>query len=203
MLRLSANLSTLFTELPLLERPAAAASAGFSAIEFQFPYEIPACELAAACRAARVQVVLINVPAGDRAAGELGLAVLPGRQADFRQAVTQAADYAEAIGCRQLNSLAGRRPDQAMQAECWRTLIANTREAAASLPTGRPGRRSGGRASTLSSASRADCEGTTPDAAPDRATTVRRLPMRRPKRHSAEPAVAVRVRAASAAPSRP
>jgi hydroxypyruvate isomerase len=133
MLRLSANLSTLFTERPLLERPAAAAGAGFAAVELQFPYDVPASQLAAACRAAAVQVVLINLPAGDRDAGELGLAGLPGREAEFRAAVEQGAEYAGALGCRQVNSLAGRCLDPTLQTACWQTLIDNTRTAAARL----------------------------------------------------------------------
>lgn len=133
MLRLSANLSTLFTEVPLLDRPAAAASAGFTAVELQFPYDVPSRKLAAACQAAAVQVVLINVPAGERATGELGLAALPGREADFKRAVAQAACYAEVLGCQRVNSLAGCCFDEAMRPQYWRTLIANTREAACSL----------------------------------------------------------------------
>ena len=130
MLRLAANLSTLFTELPLLERPAAAARAGFSAVELQFPYDVEAAALASACVGARVQVVLINVPAGDRAAGELGLAGIPGRQAEFLEAVANAADYARVLGCHQVNSLAGRSPDAGMRGRCWDTLVHNTWHAA-------------------------------------------------------------------------
>lgn len=130
MLRFSANISTLFTELPLLERPAAAAQAGFTAIEIQFPYVVPARELAAAINAAHVEVVLINLPAGDLGAGDLGLACLPGRESEFAGSVTQAIEYAKALDCPRVNCLAGNRPAAQSHARCWETLVNNIRFAA-------------------------------------------------------------------------
>lgn len=130
MLRFSANISTLFTEWPLLDRPAAAADAGFAAVEMQFPYEVEADALAAACAKAGVPMVLINLPAGDRTRGELGLACLPDRAAEFAAGVEQAITYAKALGVDRVNCLAGRLPaglpDDAV-------LIANIRHAAERL----------------------------------------------------------------------
>ena len=84
MPRLAANLSTLFPEVPFLERFAAAARAGFRYVEYQFPYQWNAEELARRAREAGVRVVLHNLPAGDFAKGERGIACLPGREREFR-----------------------------------------------------------------------------------------------------------------------
>jgi hydroxypyruvate isomerase len=130
MPRLAANLSLLFTERPFLERFAAAAAAGFRYVEYQFPYAWRADEVAAAARRAGVEVVLHNLPAGDMAAGERGIACLPGRESDFRAGVEQAIGYATAAGCPRLNCLAGLAPvDRAHFA----TLVGNVRYAARRL----------------------------------------------------------------------
>lgn len=83
MPRFAANLSLLYTELPFLARFAAAAEDGFRGVECQFPYEWPAAEIALRLRECGLQQVLINAPAGDWAAGERGIACLPGREAEF------------------------------------------------------------------------------------------------------------------------
>src|SRR2546422_2255311 len=80
MPQLAANLSTLFPQLDFLERFAAARAAGFSYVEYQFPYAFGAEQLAQRARDAGVQVVLHNLPAGDMAKGERGIACLPGRE---------------------------------------------------------------------------------------------------------------------------
>lgn len=133
MLKLSANISTLFTELPLLERPAAAAAAGFNAIEIQFPYAVAAADLAAAAKAADVECVLLNMPAGDLTNGELGLACLPGRQQQFADAVQLAIDYAQVLGCKRVNCLAGNRPAGESHSHCWDVLVQNIQFAAERL----------------------------------------------------------------------
>ena len=133
MLKLSANISTLFTELPLLERPAAAAAAGFGAIEMQFPYVVPARELAAAAKAANVEVVLINMPAGDLGAGDLGLACLPARRDEFVRAVARSIEYAQRLQCPRVNCLAGNLPAGETRERCWQVLIDNLRYAAGQL----------------------------------------------------------------------
>src|SRR5579862_1700661 len=107
MPRFAANLGFLFPELPFLERFEAAARAGFTAVEFASPYEYPASELRSRLDAAGLTQVLINSPAGNRAAGERGFACLPGREADFRDGVSQALDYAVALGCRCVHVMAG------------------------------------------------------------------------------------------------
>jgi hydroxypyruvate isomerase len=107
MPKLSANLSFLFPELPFLDRFAAAAAAGFRAVEFAFAYEHPKEQVAAAAKAAGVEVVLMNLPPGDWEAGERGLAALAGREAEFRAALDTAIAYAEATGCPHLHAMAG------------------------------------------------------------------------------------------------
>src|SRR5580704_13317041 len=99
MPRFAANLSTMFAELSFLDRFAAAEAAGFAAIELQFPYDYPASEVARRLVAHRLEPVLINLPPGDLAGGERGLAALPGRRAAFAETVEAGLDYALAIGC--------------------------------------------------------------------------------------------------------
>jgi hydroxypyruvate isomerase len=129
-MRLAANLSLMFTELPLPERFAAAARAGFDGAEIQFPYDHPADVLADAARAAGLPVVLINVPAGDLAGGEVGIGALPGREAEFRDGVERCAAYARALGAAKANVLAGRPGPDADPGACMATLAANLRRAA-------------------------------------------------------------------------
>jgi hydroxypyruvate isomerase len=107
MLRLAANLSMMFNEAPFLDRFAAAARAGFSGVEFLFPYDYPAADLRRRLGDTGLAMVLFNMPPGDWAAGERGLASLPGRQQEFRDGVTKALDYATALGCTQIHCMAG------------------------------------------------------------------------------------------------
>lgn len=100
MPRLAANLSLLFPELPFLERFAAAARAGFRYVEYQFPYAFgSAADVAARAKDAGVEVVLHNLPAGDAARGDRGIACQPARVAEFRAGVERAIEYARAAGC--------------------------------------------------------------------------------------------------------
>ncbi|HTY49648.1 MAG TPA: TIM barrel protein [Steroidobacteraceae bacterium] len=103
MLNFSANLSLLFRELPLLERFAAAAACGFSAVEIQVPYEFPAATLASAAREAGVRVVLINAPMGEH----FGRACRAEQSSLFRADLERAAQYAAALGAPCVNVLAG------------------------------------------------------------------------------------------------
>ena len=107
MPRLAANLSMMFNEVPFLDRFDAAAAAGFKAVEFLFPYEFPAAILRARLDAAGLQQVLFNMPPGDWAGGERGLASLPGRAAEFRDTVKIALDYATTLGCPLMHCMAG------------------------------------------------------------------------------------------------
>lgn len=107
MPRLAANLSTLFKERPFPERFAAAAQEGFRAVEYQYPYEFDAAELAARAREAGVEVVLHNMPRGDAARNEHGTACLPGREDRFRDDLETAISYARTVGCKRLHCMAG------------------------------------------------------------------------------------------------
>ena len=133
MPRFAANLSMLFCERPFAERFAAAARAGFAAVEVQFPYELPATQIADLLREHQLQLVLHNLPAGDWAGGERGIACHPDRVEEFRTGVAKAIDYATVLGCQQLNCLAGIAPAGVPEAEVRATLVANLRYAAAEL----------------------------------------------------------------------
>ena len=133
MPKLAANLSTLFKEHGFLERFAAARGAGFRAVEYQYPYEFSAADVAAAAREAGVEVVLHNLPRGDAARGEHGIACLPGREAEFRESLERAVEYARAAGCRSLHCLAGVMPAGADRARLQATYLANLELAAQRL----------------------------------------------------------------------
>ncbi len=133
MPKFAANLSMLFTELPFMDRFAAARAAGFDAVEYLFPYDYSPGELVAALKKNSLQQVLHNLPAGDWAAGERGIACHAGRTAEFREGVNRAIDYASALGCPQLNCLAGKLPEGASSAQAHATLVANLRFAASAL----------------------------------------------------------------------
>lgn len=107
MLRLAANLSTLFTDRPLRERFEAAARAGFRAVEIQFPYELEPAEVARLLAAHALELVLFNAPPGDAARGDRGLAGVPGREREFRESVARALEYAEAAHCPRVHVMAG------------------------------------------------------------------------------------------------
>jgi hydroxypyruvate isomerase len=110
MPRFCANLGFLFAEMPFLDRFDAAARAGFTAVEYAVPYDYPAAELRARLQQAGLKQVLINSPAGDRAAGDRGMACVPGRVAAFRDGVGQALDYAVALDCKLVHVMAGNPP---------------------------------------------------------------------------------------------
>lgn len=133
MPRFAANISTMYTDRPFLERIAAARRDGFAAVECQFPYEVPADAIRSALESTGLSMVLINTPAGDTAAGERGLAAIPGREADFRAALEQAIDYARVIGCARIHLMAGVPPPGAERAECEAVFVANLRHAASRL----------------------------------------------------------------------
>jgi hydroxypyruvate isomerase len=107
MPRLAANLSMMFNEAPFLDRFAAARKAGFDGVEFLFPYDHPKAELHKRLDGEGLTQALFNMPPGDWAKGERGLASLPGRQAEFRDGVKQALDYAGTLGCKLVHCMAG------------------------------------------------------------------------------------------------
>lgn len=131
MPKLAANISLLFPQLPFPDRFAAAAKAGFRYVEYQFPYPFgSAGEIAERARAAGVEVVLHNLPAGDASKGDRGLACQPDRVNEFREGVERAIEYAKAVGCPRLNTLAGIAPAGVPRAKANQTLIENLRFAA-------------------------------------------------------------------------
>ena len=107
MPKLCANLSMMLNEVPFLDRFEAAAEAGFRGVEFLFPYDFPAPEIRTRLDAVGLQQVLFNGPPGDWAGGERGTASLPGRQAEFRDGILRALDYAAALGNTMIHVMAG------------------------------------------------------------------------------------------------
>lgn len=126
MPRFAANLNFLFTELPFLDRFEAAAKAGFAAVESTNLYEATADEVAARLEGNGLTLALFNTPAGDAAAGERGLAAIPGREKDFWAGFETALRYADATGGRRIHLLAGLVHHGAQRA----TYVANLRKAA-------------------------------------------------------------------------
>ena len=133
MPKFAANLTMLFNEVPFMERFAAARAAGFTAVEYLFPYAYDKQELAQALRANGLQQVLHNLPAGNWDAGDRGIACHPDRITEFREGLQHAVEYATALGCPQVNCLAGKVPDGVSQAAAQACFIANLRHAAAEL----------------------------------------------------------------------
>ncbi len=130
MLRFAANISFMFTELPFLERFGAARAAGFDAVEFHYPYEYDSRDVRAQLDYHRLVPVLINVRSGLAACGEWGFAGVPGREETFRLCVSEAIEYALAIGVPQLNCLAGVQSSGMDAGLCEAALITNLRYAA-------------------------------------------------------------------------
>lgn len=133
MPKFAANLTMLFTEVPFLDRFERAAQAGFTAVEFLFPYAYPAEEIRQRLDANGLTLVLHNLPAGDWDAGERGIACHPGRVAEFCDGVAQAIVYAQALGVKQLNCLVGKAPAGVPDELLRQTLVENLRFAAAEL----------------------------------------------------------------------
>ena len=133
MPRFAANLTMLFTEVPFPERFAAAARAGFEAVEFLFPYDHAPAEVAGWLKTHGLANALFNLPPGDWAAGERGLASLPGREAEFRAGVATALEYARALGTSCLHAMAGLLPAGADRAAHRAVFLDNLRHAARAL----------------------------------------------------------------------
>ncbi|RUM24168.1 hydroxypyruvate isomerase [Rhizobium vallis] len=128
MPKFAANLTLMFNELPFLERFKAAADAGFSAVEYLFPYDYPPQLIAEKLAAASVNQALFNMPPGDWAAGDRGLASLPERSAEFKKSLAQAVAYASIIGTPLLHMMAGLAPSD--QPEAMATYLDNLKHAA-------------------------------------------------------------------------
>ncbi len=125
-----ANLSMLFTELPLLERVRAASAAGFNAVEIQFPYDVPAIQLKEELQRCAMPLVLMNLPAGDLMQGGNGIACDPQMRPQFANALDEALSYALMVRPRMVNVLAGRVPAGGSQGRALATLAANLLDAA-------------------------------------------------------------------------
>jgi hydroxypyruvate isomerase len=132
-MKIAANLSLLFTELPLLARVQAAVAAGFDGVEIQFPYELAALQLKEALACADMPLRLINLPAGDLMTGGAGLAAVPARQAEFDAALQQALTYAAMTRPAYVNVLAGRLAEGVIREQALVCLIANLRKTAAAF----------------------------------------------------------------------
>jgi hydroxypyruvate isomerase len=133
MPKFAANLTLLFNEVDFLDRFQAAADAGFKGVEYLFPYAWPGAALAERLHRAGLVQVLYNLPAGDWAGGERGIACHPDRVGEFQDGVGQAIAYARTLGCAQVNCLAGIAPAGVPAAKVRETFVANLRFAAAKL----------------------------------------------------------------------
>jgi hydroxypyruvate isomerase len=130
MPRFAANISMLFTEVPFLERFRLARDAGFKAVEFLFPYEHDAADVAEALKGNGLTLALFNFPAGDFSAGERGLASDPSRVNIFHESAELAMQYAQALRPEKMNCLAGKVLPGVSRQDQLDTLSANLRYAA-------------------------------------------------------------------------
>ena len=130
MPKLAANLSMMFQEVSFLDRFAAAASAGFTGVEFLFPYDFAPRDIATRLERHGLTQVLFNLPPGDWGKGERGMAALPGRESEFMSGLERALEYALALGCKQLHAMAGNWPPAANRREGAAVYVGNLRRAA-------------------------------------------------------------------------
>lgn len=133
MTTFAANLSMLFTEAPFIERFGRAARAGFAQVECQFPYEATPEAIQAELQAHGLSLILHNLPAGNWAGGERGIACHPDRVEEFNRGVDQAIAYATVLGVKKINCLAGIKPAGVSDEQARSTLVANLRLAARRL----------------------------------------------------------------------
>ena len=133
MPKFAANLTMLYNEVDFLERFKAASEAGFKGVEFLFPYAYPKEQLREQLDQHGLSQILHNLPAGDWAKGERGIAIFPERIGEFQDGVGQAIEYAKALGCKQLNCLAGIAPAGSDPDILRETFVANLRFASQQL----------------------------------------------------------------------
>ena len=125
MPRFAANLTMMFQEFGFMDRFAAAAAAGFDAVEYLFPYDFEMSQIARALQESQLTQALFNLPPGDWQAGERGLAALPGRKSDFRDSVATALRYAAATGVGRVHVMSGiARRDDPDASACYRDSVA-------------------------------------------------------------------------------
>ncbi len=130
MPKLAANLTMLYTDCPFMERFARAAASGFHYVEYLFPYDFEASDLAAALKKNNLEQVLFNLPAGNWGAGDRGIAAFPDRIQEFREGVARGIEVAKALGVPRLNCLVGKRDQRIPLEEQKRVTIENLRYAA-------------------------------------------------------------------------
>jgi len=133
MPQFAANLTMMFNEHEFPARFPAAAKAGFKAVEFLFPYDYSPAEVAKWLQDNHLQNILFNLPPGDWAAGERGIAALPGREEEFRKGVDKAIEYALVLGTPQLHMMAGIVSADADKVAHHKTYLANMKYAAQAL----------------------------------------------------------------------
>lgn len=133
MPKLAANLTMLYNEHEFLDRFDAAAQSGFEGVEYLFPYDYDAADIAERLQQHGLTQVLHNLPAGDWAGGERGIACLRDRKSEFEDGVGQAIEYAQTLGCKQLNCLVGIPPENHDADEVYDTVVDNLRFAADAL----------------------------------------------------------------------
>jgi hydroxypyruvate isomerase len=129
----AANLTFLFTELPFMERFAAARNAGFQAVEFMSPYDFDMAEIKDRLKETGLRLILCNLPAGNWAAGDRGTACNPERKAEFREGVARAIEAARVLGFDRTNCLVGLKPAALSEKDAWETIVENVRFAAAAF----------------------------------------------------------------------
>ncbi len=130
MPKFCANLTMLWNEVDFIDRFAAAAKAGFAGVEYLFPYDYDKNQLAAALKKHKLAQVLHNLPAGNWAKGERGIGCHPDRVGEFQDGVGRAIEYATALGCKQVNCLAGIAPAGADPERLHTTFVSNLKFAA-------------------------------------------------------------------------
>ena len=133
MPRFCANLSFFWSELDFMDRFAAAAKAGFGGVEYLFPYDHDKSKIAETLKKHRLEQVLHNLPAGNWAEGERGIGCHPGRAKEFQDGVAKAIEYATALGCKQVNCLAGIRPRNVDASDAREVFIKNLQYASPRL----------------------------------------------------------------------
>ena len=125
MLNFAANLTTMFTEVPFLERFRAARENDFTAVEFLFPYDHSPLDVGARILDNGLRQVLFNFPPGDWYSGERGIAALPGREDEFKASIETALTYAEATNCKTLHVMAGVVPPDISKEQMFDTFVKN------------------------------------------------------------------------------
>ena len=123
----------MFNEVPFLDRFSAAAACGFKGVEFLFPYEHAPRDVAAALEDGKLTQALFNLPPGDWASGERGMAAIPGREREFAESIDLAIEYAGALRCQRVHVMAGLLPADATIEDCERVYESNLRLAASRL----------------------------------------------------------------------